>query len=218
MLKVEVWSDIACPFCYIGKRRFEAGLEQFANKQDVEVIYRSFQLDPSAPKHPTQDIYALIAAKYRISREQTKKMHDDLIQQAAALGLTYRFDHAIPANSLDAHRLIHFAGQYGKRVEMAELLFRAYFTDSKHIGDHDTLAGLAEEAGLDRGLAVEMLEGTQFTAEVQAEGREASSLGANGVPFYVINRKYGISGAQASVVFLQALQTAWNDEHPLTVL
>jgi predicted DsbA family dithiol-disulfide isomerase len=196
-MKVEVWSDIACPFCYIGKRRFEAGLEQFANKDQVVVTYRSFQLDPNAPKNPSQDIYGLIAAKYGISREETKKMHDDLVRQAAALGLTYRFDHAIPANSLDAHRLIHLAGQYGKRSEMAELLFKAYFTDSKHIGDHETLAGLAAEAGLVREEAAEMLKGTQFAEEVRAEGREASSMGASGVPFYVINRKYGVSGAQA---------------------
>ncbi|NBD27627.1 DsbA family oxidoreductase [Paenibacillus glycinis] len=214
-MKVEVWSDIACPFCYIGKRRFEAGLEKFAHKEEIEVEYKSFQLNPAAEKHPKHDAYGLVAEKYGISREQSVSMHENLVNQAAELGLTYNFEHAIPANSLDAHRLIHFAGRYGKRTEAAELLFKAYFTDAKHIGEIDTLTGIAAEIGLDPKEAEAVLASDEFKAEVEAECHEASMLGANGVPFYVINRRYAVAGAQSSDVFLDVLNRTWAEEKPL---
>ncbi|MBM7566903.1 DsbA family oxidoreductase [Paenibacillus sacheonensis] len=217
-MKVEVWSDIACPFCYIGKRRFEAGLAKFAHKEEIEVVYRSFQLDPNAEKDPEQDAYGLVAKKYGISREQSEAMHENLVQQAAELGLTYNFEHAHPANSLDAHRLIHYAGRFGKRTEAAELLFKAYFTDSKRIGRMETLIDIAAELGLDPKEAEAVLSSDEFTEEVQAECREASQLGANGVPFYVINRKYAVAGAQPSEVFLDVLNTCWEEEKPLILL
>ncbi|MBO7744589.1 DsbA family oxidoreductase [Paenibacillus sp. MWE-103] len=214
-MKVEVWSDIACPFCYIGKRRFEAGLEQFAHKDEIEVEYKSFQLNPAAEKYPEQDAYGLVAEKYGISREQSVAMHDNLVKQAAEVGLTYNFERAIPANSLDAHRLIHFAGRYGKRTEAAEQLFKAYFTDSKHIGELETLTGIAADIGLDPNEAEALLASDELRAEVEAECREASQLGANGVPFYVINRKYAVAGAQSSDVFLEVLNRTWAEEKPL---
>lgn len=217
-MKVEVWSDIACPFCYIGKRRFEAGLEKFAHKDEIEVVYRSFQLNPDAEKHPTQDAYDHVAEKYGITREKSIAMHANLVQQAAELGLTYNFETAIPANSLDAHRLIHYAGRYGKRTDAAEGLFKAYFTDGKPIGNIETLVTIAAEIGLDPADARAVLEGTEFKAEVEAECREASQLGANGVPFYVINRKYAVSGAQQSELFLDVLNKSWEEEKPLIVL
>lgn len=217
-MNVEIWSDIGCPYCYIGKRRFDGGLEQFAFKDKVNVEYRSFQLDPNAEKNPAYDVHDLVASKHGSSREEAKAMHKQFAQQAMSFGLDFQFDGIIPANSLDAHRLIKFADTYGKSAEVVELLYKAYFTDSKHIGDVNTLADIAAEAGIDREKVIEMLESTQYTDEVRADGREASSLGATGVPFFVINRKYAISGAQPSEVFMEALQKAWDEENPLMTL
>ncbi|WP_308635919.1 DsbA family oxidoreductase [Paenibacillus silvisoli] len=217
-MKVEIWSDIACPFCYIGKRLFEKGLAQFPHKDQVEVVYRSFQLDPNADKDPEYDVYTLVADKYGVSRERSIQLHENLVQQAAAQGLTFNFEHAIPANSLDAHRLIHIAGMQGKRTEAAELLFKAYFTDSKHIGELDTLKSIAAEAGLNPDEVETMLAGDAFKAEVQAECNEAAALGANGVPFFVINRKYAVAGALESEVFLDVLNKSWEEEKPLIIL
>lgn len=149
-MKVEIWSDVACPFCYIGKHRFEEALSRFGHGDKVEVIYRSFQLDPNAEKHPTQDAYTAIAEKYGISREQSIAMHEDIVRQGKEAGIDYHFDSMIMTNTMDAHRLIHFAGQHGKRDKTAELLFKAYFTDGKNVSEKDTLLAVAAEAGLDR--------------------------------------------------------------------
>jgi predicted DsbA family dithiol-disulfide isomerase len=211
-MKVEIWSDFACPFCYIGKRRFEAALEQFANKDEVEVVYRSFELDPYMEKNVPYDVHDMLSAKYGMSREQAKALNDDVARQAKAVGLLYHFDTLILTNTFDAHRLTHFAAKYGKEGEVAEFLFKAYFTDSKHIGDPETLVKIAVEVGLDREEAASMLAGTQYTDEVRADEREAESLGIRGVPFYVINRKYAVSGAQPSEVFLEVLQKVWNED------
>ncbi|MBO9604462.1 MAG: DsbA family oxidoreductase [Paenibacillaceae bacterium] len=217
-MKVEVWSDIMCPFCYIGKRRFEAALEQFPQKDKVEVVYRSFQLDPNAERFPQQDTYEMVAKKYGLSRERAQAMHDNLVQQAKSVGLDFRFENAIPANSLDAHRLIHYAGTLGKREAVVELMFKAYFTNGTHIGKIEQLADVAAEAGIDREAVLAVLRSDKFADEVRAECREASRLGANGVPYYVIDRKYAVSGAQPSDFFLGALQQAWDEAHPLVSL
>lgn len=217
-MKVEIWSDFVCPFCYIGKRRFEAALEQFAHKNEIEVVYRSFELDPNAKRDYNHDVHDMLASKYGMSREQAKAMNDDVAGQAEAVGLTYYFDSMIITNTFDAHRLAHFAAQYGKMNEMTERLLKAYFTDCKHIGDHETLAALAAEIGLDKNEAAKMLAGDQYTKEVRADEQEAVNLGIRGVPFFVINNKYAISGAQPSEVFLGALQKAWSEERPLIIL
>lgn len=217
-MKVEIWSDIGCPFCYIGKQRFEDGLGLFASKDKVNVEYRSFQLDPYAEKYPAYDVHDLYVSKHGGSREEAKAVHKQFAQQAKSDGVDFQFDRIIPTHSLDAHRLIKFAGTYGKSAEVLELLYKAYFTDSKHIGDADTLADIAAEAGMDREKTLNVLESTQYVDEVRADGCEASSLGATGVPFFVINRKYAISGAQSSEVFLEALQKVWDEEHPLMTL
>jgi predicted DsbA family dithiol-disulfide isomerase len=213
-MKVEIWSDVMCPFCYIGKRRFEAALQQFPNKDDIEVVYRSFELDPNAKRDVNQDVHDMLASKYGMSREEAKAKNDEVAGQAKDLGLTYNFDNMILTNTFDSHRLMHFAASYGKMQEMTERLFKAYFTDSKHIGDHETLAALAAEVGLDKNEAAKMLAGDEYTKEVRADETEAGQLGIRGVPFFVINRKYAISGAQPVEVFLEALQKAW-DEHKL---
>ncbi|MBA9085902.1 putative DsbA family dithiol-disulfide isomerase [Fontibacillus solani] len=217
-MNVEIWSDITCPFCYIGKRYFEQGLAKFEHKDKVNVIYRSFQLDPHAPKQPTDDVYTLVANKYGYSREQVKGMHDNLVAQARLVGLDYRFDHALPANSLDAHRVIKFADTYGKSEDILEQLYKAYFTDSKLISDWETLADLAAETGIPREDVLSMLNSTKYEEEVLTDGRDASSFGATGVPFFVFNRKYAVSGAQPGDVFLGALQTAWDEVHPIISL
>ncbi|UFJ39594.1 DsbA family oxidoreductase [Brevibacillus humidisoli] len=217
-MRVEIWSDFVCPFCYIGKRRFEAALEQFAHKQDVDVIYRSFELDPEAKRDANQNAHEMLAAKYGISLEQAKAMNDQMTVQARDVGLTYHFDTTIATNTFDAHRLSHFAARHGKMLNMTERLLKAYFTESKHIGDHQTLADLAAEVGLDANEAAKMLASDEYRQEVQRDEQEAVQLGIRGVPFFVINRKYAISGAQPSEVFLEALQKAWEEKSKLTVL
>ncbi|WP_026021339.1 DsbA family oxidoreductase [Paenibacillus senegalensis] len=217
-MQIEIWSDIGCPFCYIGKRRFEAALEQFAHQGEVQVQYRSFQLDPHAAKNPDYDLYDMLSKKMGRSREEVKQMNQQLANQAREVGLDFRFGGVIPANSEDAHRLIKLAEQLGKGPDMWEALYKAYFTDAKHIGDTDTLLALAEEVGIDRQEAAALLQSDKFIQEVHEDGREASRFGATGVPFYVINRKYAVSGAQPSEVFLQALKKVWEEENPATKL
>ncbi|KIL39841.1 hypothetical protein SD70_17410 [Gordoniibacillus kamchatkensis] len=217
-MRVEVWSDFVCPFCYIGKRRFEAALQRFAHKDEVEVVFRSFELDPNSPRDVGHDVHAMLAAKYGMSRQQAIAMNANVAAQAEEAGLTFRFDTAILTNTFDAHRLAHFAASRGLMQPVVERLFQAYFTDSVHIGDRDTLAELAAEAGLDRAETARMLAGGDYADAVRADEDEAARLGARGVPFFVLNRKYAVSGAQSSDMFLNALQQAWQESQPLTVL
>ncbi|MBD3920598.1 DsbA family oxidoreductase [Paenibacillus sp. PR3] len=213
-MQIEVWSDFACPFCYIGKRRLEAALEQFEHRDHIDVHYRSFELDPTAKKDYGHDVHEMLATKYGMTREKAIQMNENLGQQAASVDLQFNFDTIVLTNTFDAHRLSHFAGHYGKRNEMTELLLRAYFTDSKHLGDRETLLNLAAELGLDREEAAEALDSGRFTEAVRDEENEANDLGIRGVPFYVLNRKYAISGAQSPETFLQALNQAWEDAKP----
>lgn len=218
-MKVEIWSDYVCPFCYIGKRKFEAGLQQFAHKEEIEVVYKSFELAPDAPVDGNPNVYEMLASKYGMSREQAIANTNNITEQAKELGLDYYFDRTIQTNTFDAHRLSHFAASKGKLKEMTERLLKAHFTDTLHVGNHDTLADLAAEIGLDRAEALEVLKSEEFGNEVRADEQEAGQIGVRGVPFFVINRKYAISGAQASETFLGALQKAWDEEHPsFTVL
>jgi predicted DsbA family dithiol-disulfide isomerase len=214
-MRVEIWSDVACPFCFIGKRRFEEGLSRFEHRDEVAVEYRSFQLDPHAPKEPEHDLYDVLARKYGISREQAVEMNRRVAEQGREAGIEFRFGDVVPSNTFDAHRLIKFAGRHGKERDAIELLFEAYFTEGRNVADHATLLSVAERAGLDREAAEEMLRSDAHAGEVEADGLEASRLGARGVPFFVINRRYGISGAQPAQVFLDALRRAWQDEHPV---
>jgi len=217
-MKVEIWSDYVCPFCYIGKRKFEVGLQQFPNKASVEVIYKSFELDPNAERDGNPGVHEMLMGKYGMGREQAVASTNSITQQAKLLGLDYFFDRTIQTNTFDAHRLSHYAESKGMQKEMTERLLKAYFTDTLHIGNHDTLADLAAEVGLDRTEAYNILKSGEYTESVRANEQEAGQLGVSGVPFFVINRKYAISGAQASEVFLEALQKAWDEDHPLTML
>ncbi|MBP2001230.1 putative DsbA family dithiol-disulfide isomerase [Paenibacillus shirakamiensis] len=207
-MKVEIWSDYACPFCYIGKRRFEEALEQFPDRDQVEVVYRSFELDPTAPLRVEQDIHDMLASKYGMPREQAIATNHNVTAQAKSVGLEYNLDTMILTNTLDAHRLTHLAAEQVLAKELNERLLRAYFTDSLNLGDHEVLADLAEEVGMNRTKALEVLASNQYTEAVRADEQEAGQLGIQGVPFFVMDRAYGVSGAQSLEVFLDALHKA----------
>ena len=211
MIRIEVWSDIVCPFCYIGKRNLEAALRSFGHRDQVQVVWRSFELDPQARGDTGLSLDELLARKYGRSVEWAAHMHEEMTERAKAAGLEYRFDRVIPANSFDAHRLTHLADIHGKREQAAERLFRGYYTLGENIGDRGTLVRIATEIGLDADEARATLSGERFAAEVRRDEAEAGELGVNAVPFFHFNRMYAISGAQPVEVFQRALQAAWND-------
>lgn len=215
-MAVEIWSDIMCPFCYIGKRKFEAALALFAGSDSVEVIWHSFQLDPSIQYQPGKDLYTYLAEMKGQSREWSVDVHNQLTKTAKAVGLEYNFDKAVIANSFDAHRLIQLAKKYDKGDDAEERLFRAYFTEGKNVSDHATLAALGKEIGLERKEVEEMLQTKACSIEVNNDIEEARQIGVRGVPFFVMNRKYAVAGAQQPDVFLQVLEksfTEWRKEH-----
>ncbi len=217
-MKVEIWSDYQCPFCYIGKRRLEKALNQFAQGDQVEVEFKSFELQPDAERDSQMSQNEMLMKKYNMSEEQVRASNDNLTAQAKAEGLGFHLDQTILTNTFDAHRLTQFAEAKGKGKEMTERLFYAHFTEAKHVGDRKTLVTLAEEVGLDKKETEDMLESNLYTAEVRTDEQEGSLLGVRGVPFFVINRKYGISGAQPTEVFLQTLQKVWTEENPLQMI
>ena len=213
-MRVEIWSDVICPWCYIGKRQFEQALEGFEHRDEVEVVYRAFQLDPSFPEGETEDVADMLSGKYGMPREQAVEMNRQMEQRAAGVGLEYHLEGGRVGNTADAHRLVHLAAEHGVAGDVVEALYKAHFTDRRSVFERDSLVRVAEEAGLDAGAAREVLASGKFGAEVDADQREARELGANGVPFFVIDRRYGISGAQPPEVFAQAFDRAWADTHP----
>ncbi|MBN2983740.1 MULTISPECIES: DsbA family oxidoreductase [Cohnella] len=217
-MQIEIWSDFACPFCYIGKRRFEKALEQFPHRDQVDVVYRSFELDPDTPKELPYDVHDMLSKKYGMSRSQAIANNANVGHQAAEEGLDFQFDRIALTNTFDAHRLSHFAGKHGKRAEVTELLFKGYFTDGSNLSDRDYLLEVAAAAGLDRQEAAAVLAGSQYADEVRNDEETAGRLGVRGVPFYVMNRKYGVSGAQPLSVFVSALQQAWDDSQTIQVV
>jgi predicted DsbA family dithiol-disulfide isomerase len=217
-MKVEIWSDLVCPFCYIGKRHFERALGQFAHRDEVEVVWCSFELAPEAAVETDGDLHDLVAAKFGGSRAQAKALNDQVSTRATAVGLAYDLDHALPTNSFDAHRLTHLAASHGLQDEMEERLFAAYFGEGGHIGQHETLTRLAVEVGLDAREVTAMLAGDACGDDVRRDEAEARALGVTGVPFFVFDRRYAVVGAQPSEVFAGALQQAWDDAQPLVVL
>lgn len=210
-MKVEIWSDFVCPFCYIGKRRFEEALGQFTHKEQIEITFRAFELDPTAQRDGNPSVYDMLAAKYGMSREQAKAMTEQVAQQAKEAGLSFHFDSAVQTNTFDAHRLALYAAAKGKQDEAAEKLLSGYFTEGRHIGRLESLADIASEIGLDRNETLDTLQGDAFQDEVRADELEARQLGIRGVPFFLIDRKYAISGAQSIQVFLQTLERAWSE-------
>ncbi|MFA6455465.1 MAG: DsbA family oxidoreductase [Bacteroidota bacterium] len=204
-MKVEIWSDVMCPFCYIGKRRFEEALQQFPGKEYVTVEWKSFQLNPDMETDPSKNINQYLAEHKGISIEQATQMNNRVTEMAREVGLTYDFDKAVVANSFDAHRVSHFAKTHGRQDAMEERLFKAYFTEGKNTADHETLVQLAVDAGLDAETTRSMLAGTDYAEAVEKDIYEAQQVGARGVPFFVFDHKYAVSGAQPSSLFLQVL-------------
>ncbi len=210
-MTIEIWSDVVCPFCYIGKREFERALEGFEQRDNVQVVWKSFELDPNAPARSGYDMYGMLVSKYGGTRDDAKARVQGVVDRAKTVGLDYQMDKAIIGSSFDAHRLIQLAKAKGLGDEAEERLFKAYFTEGVHLADHPSLIRMAVEIGLDAEEVKAMLASTRFTEEVRAEEREAQQLGIRGVPFFVIDRKYGVSGAQQSAHFLGALQQAWTE-------
>ena len=216
-MKIEIWSDIFCPFCYMGKRRFENALNKFENKEAVEVVFRSFELNPNAEKVNNNNINEVLSKKYGMTLEEAKANNDNIVKQAKTLGLDYNFDGAVLTNSFDAHRMIHFAKDYGKNVEMTEALFKAYFTDSKNISDFDTLTDIASSIGLNKEEAIKVLNSDKYKKEVREDEDLARNYSITSVPTFIINGKFLISGAQSEEVFTMALNRASSTENILNL-
>lgn len=208
-MDVEIWSDIACPWCYIGKRRFEAALEQFEHRDDVNVTWRSFELDPGAPPERTGDRAERLAEKYGMTVEQAREAEQRLTGVAADEGLPFRFDIARSGTTFDGHRLVHLAETHGLQDELKERLLRAYFTEGELMSDQDTLVRLAAEVGLDEQEVRELLAGDRYADEVRADERTAGELGISAVPTFVVDRKLGASGAQPPEALLDLLRQGW---------
>ena len=216
-MDVEIWSDVVCPWCYVGKRQFEAALDLFAHADEVTVAWRSFELDPTSPREVGLSMDLILQRKYGLSEEQGRAANERMTSLAGELGLEYHLDRARAGNTFDAHRLIHLAATQGLGDVVKERLFAAYFTEGRSIGDCATLAALAEEAGLDPAEVEATLGGDAFADEVRADESRAAALGATGVPFFVIDEAYGVAGAQGTDVLLAALERAWSDSHPVAV-
>lgn len=212
-MNVEIFSDVVCPWCAIGKRRFEAALERFAHRDEVDVTWRAFELDPGAPAHTEGDLASHLASKYGMTKDQAVASQERLAGMAAEEGLEFNFDRARRANTFDAHRLLHYALEVGRQDALKERLFVAYFRDGETISDHVTLVRLAGESGLDRTKAQEILESGRYADDVRADEADARALGITGVPFFVIDRHFGISGADNPDSILEILDRAWADTH-----
>lgn len=219
-LKVEVWSDVVCPWCYIGKRRLEAALARFAHSHDVELVWRSFELDVSAPASAAAEgTYAeRLATKYGCSVLQAREMNDSMTATAATEGLDFRFDLARPGNTFDAHRLLHLALEHGQQDEFKERLDRATFTEGSPVSEHRALRALAAQVGLPEAEVDSVLTTDRFADAVRADEAQAQAYGISGVPFFVIDGRYAVSGAQPADAILQVLDTAWAERSPLTVV
>ncbi|MCK0112956.1 DsbA family oxidoreductase [Ornithinimicrobium sp. F0845] len=211
-LKVDIWSDIACPWCYIGKRKFERAVERFAaDGREVEVEYHSFELSPDTPVDFEGSTTEYLAERKGMPVEQVEQMLDRVTQIAGAVGLDYDFDKVVHTNTLRAHQLLHLAKAEGVQSAMKERLLQAYFVEGRHVGRAEDLADLAAEVGLDRQQVLDALESEEFLPDVRADIAQARTYGISGVPFFVVDQKYGISGAQETDTFVQALTQAWDE-------
>jgi predicted DsbA family dithiol-disulfide isomerase len=217
-MQVEIWSDVVCPWCAIGKRRFEAALERFDHRAEVTVRWRSFELDPTAPRERAGTLVEHLAEKYGTAPEQALGMIRQMSDTAAADGWEFDLEHARGGNTVDAHRLIHLGAEHGVQDAVKERLLRAYVAEREPIGDHAALTRLAVEAGLAETEVREVLAGDRFLDAVRADERRARAYGITGVPFFVVDARYGVSGAQPADALLEVLQTAWAEAHPHPVL
>jgi predicted DsbA family dithiol-disulfide isomerase len=214
---IEIWSDVVCPWCYIGKRRLEKALLEFDHADEVEVRWRSFQLDPGAPTEPTESTSVMLARKYGQTPEGARRMQDQVEAVAAEEGLVLRLGDTLHLNTVDAHRVIHLAHELGGtdlQGRVKEALLDAYFARGRNLADHAVLREVAVASGLDAARVEEVLAGSAYTDEVWADMEQAQAYGASGVPFFVVDRKYGVSGAQPAETFAQVLERAWSETHP----
>ena len=220
-MRVEIWSDIACPWCYVGKARFENALEAFPHRDQVQVVHRSFELDPGRAKGDVQPVISMLTKKYGMSEAQAQAGEENLGAQATAEGLEYRTRGRDHGNTFDMHRLLHFAKEQGRQDELIQALYKANFAEERSLfseGD-ERLVELAVAAGLEaEGARKVLADPAAYADEVRADEREAAQLGANGVPFFVLDRKFGVSGAQPAEVFTQALTQAWGERSPLKLI
>ncbi len=217
-MKVEIWSDVVCPWCYIGKRRFEQALAAFAHRAEVEVVWRSFELDPGAPAERTGGYAENLATKYGVTVDKAREMLASMTAAAAQDGLSFDFGISRPGSTFDAHRLLHLAADRGVQDAVKERLLRATFTEGEPIGDRDALVRLAAEAGLDADEARAVLESGRYAADVRADEQQARAYGITGVPFFVVDGKYGVSGAQPADALGQVLAQAWAERSPLQMV
>jgi predicted DsbA family dithiol-disulfide isomerase len=217
-MQVEIWSDVVCPWCYIGKRRLESALEQFPHRDQVEIVWRSFQLDPSIPEGETHATLPALAAKYGRSVEEMGANMAHVEELAAGEGLQYHLADGVSGNTLRAHELLHLAAERDLGPQMKERLLHAYFEEQRSVFDVDSLVPLAVEVGLDEGEVREALADRRYLAAVHQDAATAQALGATGVPFFVVDRKYGAAGAQPAELLLQILERAWTDANPLVTV
>ncbi|HVW44178.1 MAG TPA: DsbA family oxidoreductase [Amycolatopsis sp.] len=209
-MRVDIWSDVVCPWCYLGKRRFERALAGFEHRDEVEIVYRSFELDPRMPRGEAVPKAALLAAKLGRSEPDVQAMEQQLAQLAAADGLEYHLDGGLIGNTFDAHRLLHLARERGVQAAVTERFFRAYFTEQRSLFDEESLVSVAVDAGLDGDEARRVLKEGTYADEVRADVEQARALGVNGVPFFVLDERYGVSGAQPIETFAAALRQAYS--------
>ncbi len=217
-MDVEIWSDIACPWCYVGKRRFENALAEFEHRDDVNVTWRSFELDPSAPRERTGDRAARLAEKYGMTLEQARAAEQRLTDVAAGEGLDFRFDIARSGLTFDGHRMIHLAAEHGLQDAMKERLMRAYFSEGELVADPQTLLRLGTEVGVPQGEAEAMLAGDRFADAVRDDERAAQELGISAVPTFVVDRSLGVSGAHPPEQLLALLREGWASRRPVNVV
>jgi predicted DsbA family dithiol-disulfide isomerase len=217
-MNIEIWSDVVCPWCYIGKRRFESALAQFAHREQVSVVWRSYQLDPNAPRIGEQTVTDMLAQKLGVSRTQAAAMNARVTAIAADEGLDYQLEQAQYSNTFDAHRVLHLAATHQRQAELKERLLHAHFTEGASLGETETLVRLASEVGIDGDEARATLGSDAYADEVRSDIHRAAQLGIRGVPFFVIDDTYGISGAQPTAKFSTALEQAWAESHPLQMI
>jgi predicted DsbA family dithiol-disulfide isomerase len=217
-MQVEIWSDVFCPFCYIGKRNFETALAAFPHRDEVAITWKSFQLQPDAPVEADYTSNEMLAKKYGVSVDDARQMQANVAQRAAEVGLQYDLDNTKVTNSFDAHRLTHLAKERGLQDAAEERFFKAYFIEGKHVGRRDTLVELGKEIGLPEAEITAVLDSDRYAEDVTADIELGSAFGLTGVPFFVFERKYAVAGAQPPEVFSQVLDRVWSETKPVQLI
>ena len=210
-MKIEIWSDYACPFCYIGERKLAAALKQTGMSEQVELEFKSFELDPNSPKDYGESINELMAKKYGLSVEQATKANNNIINAAKEVGLNFNFDDLKPSNTFDAHRLSHYAKSQGKENEFLEAAMKSYFVDSKNISDLQVLTAIAIDIGLDKEKTLEVLSSTEFEEQVRADEQKAHTIGVTGVPYFLFDERQAVYGAQPVETFVEVINNLSKD-------